>query len=123
MSKSKERFLKRKQRVRSTLKRRAYGKLRLSVYKSDCHIYAQLIDDAKGHTVASASTLEKELAKDLKVTSNIEAAIKIGATIAQRAIGKVNAQELDVIFDRGGYIYHGKIKALADAARQNGLKF
>ncbi len=118
-----ERFTRRQQRVRKSLKKKSYGKLRLSVYRSESHIYAQLIDDAKGHTVASASTLEKDIAKDLKVTSNIEAATKVGAVIAERAIKATKEKALEIIFDRGGYIYHGRVRALAEAARVNGLKF
>ncbi len=123
MATSRERFLKRKQRVRKSLSKKAYGKLRLSVYRSDCHIYAQLIDDAKGHTVASASTIDKDIAKGLKSSSNAEAASKVGAAIAERAVKAMKAKQVEVIFDRGGYIYHGRVKALAEAARVNGLKF
>ncbi|MDF3047848.1 MAG: ribosomal protein [Candidatus Midichloriaceae bacterium] len=118
-----KKFERRRQRVRTALQKRAYGRLRLSVYRSDAHIYAQLIDDSKGCTVASASTLEKDVAKGLKSTSNIEAATKVGATIAERAIKFSKNKDLEVVFDRGGYIYHGRVKALAEAARLNGLKF
>lgn len=91
---------------------------RLSVYRSDAHIYAQIIDDTKGHTLVSASTLDKSY--DLENTKNIEAAKKIGEMIAKRAL---EAGIEEVVFDRSGYVYHGRIKALADAARENGLKF
>ena len=97
-------------------------KLRLTVFKSNKYIYAQLIDDAKGHTHVSASSLEQALIKDngLKSSSNIEAARTVGAAIAKRALEK----GIDtIVFDRSGYVYHGKIKALADAAREAGLKF
>ncbi|RVU54077.1 50S ribosomal protein L18 [Anaerosphaera multitolerans] len=91
---------------------------RLSVYRSDAHIYAQIIDDEKGHTLASASTLDKSL--ELSSTKNLEAAKKIGETIAKRAL---DAGIEEVVFDRSGYLYHGRIKALAEAARETGLKF
>jgi large subunit ribosomal protein L18 len=123
MATSRERFIKRKQRARKSLSKKAYGKLRLSVYRSDSHIYVQLIDDAQGRTVASASTVDKEIAKGLKSLSNKEAASKVGAVIAERAIKAAKAKQLEVVFDRGGYLYHGRVKALAEAARENGLKF
>jgi len=91
---------------------------RLNVYRSNKNIYAQLIDDLSGVTLASASTLEKELS--LESTSNVEAAQKVGELIAKRAVEKGYTS---VVFDRGGYLYHGRIKALADAARENGLEF
>jgi large subunit ribosomal protein L18 len=95
-------------------------KPRLSVYKSLNHIYAQLIDDAAGKTILSASTLEKEINSAVKHGGNLDAAKKVGASIAKKALSK---QITDVVFDRGGYKYHGCIKALADAAREQGLKF
>lgn len=113
-------FKKRQARVRIALKNVANGKLRLSVFRSGKHIYAQIIDDIKGVTVASASTLDKEVRDDVKKTSTVEAAGVIGKTVAIRAI-KSGVSE--VVFDRGGYIYHGRVKALADAAREAGLKF
>ena len=91
---------------------------RLCVYRSGQHIYAQIIDDMKGHTLVSASTLDKSL--NLESTGNMEAAKAIGKEIGARALDK-GIQE--VVFDRSGYIYHGKIKALAEAAREAGLKF
>ena len=93
---------------------------RLSVFKSNKHIYAQIINDTKGHTLAASSTMEKAVSANLKSTSNIEAAKAIGADIAKKAndIGIST-----VIFDRGGFIFHGKLKALADAAREAGLRF
>ena len=92
------------------------------MFKSNKYIYAQLIDDTTGHTHVSASSIESALVKDneLKSTSNIDAAKAVGATIAKRAVDK----GIDtIVFDRSGYVYHGKIKALADAAREAGLKF
>ncbi|GHU58319.1 50S ribosomal protein L18 [Clostridia bacterium] len=93
---------------------------RLSVYRSNQHIYAQVIDDVAGKTLVAASTLEKDIAKSLKNTSNIEAAKAVGTAIAKKATAK-NIES--VVFDRGGYVYHGKVKALADSARESGLKF
>lgn len=113
-----ELFLKRRQRVRNKLKAMANGRLRLSVHRSSKNISVQLIDDAKGVTVAAASTLEKDLGFVGK--NNVEAAAKVGSTIAERA-KKAGIEEC--YFDRGGFLFHGKIKALADAAREGGLKF
>jgi large subunit ribosomal protein L18 len=95
-------------------------KPRLAVFKSEKHIYAQIIDDTKGHTLVSASTLDKELRQKLSKTYNIEAAKEVGRLIAQRAL---SLGIKTVVFDRGGFKYHGRIKALADAAREAGLKF
>ena len=110
-------FLKRRQRVRNKLRKSNVGKLRLSIHRSSKNISAQIIDDVNGVTLASASTLEKDLGFVGKNT--MEAAAKIGETIAERAkaAGVTEAQ-----FDRGGFLFHGRIKALADAARENGLK-
>jgi large subunit ribosomal protein L18 len=113
-----ELFLKRRLRVRNKIKAMSNGRLRLSVHRSSKNISVQLIDDVKGVTVASASSLEKELGVVGK--NNVEAAAKIGAAIAERA--KAAGVET-CYFDRGGFIFHGKIKALADAAREGGLKF
>lgn len=113
-----ELFLKRRVRVRNRIKAVAHGRLRLSVHRSSKNIMVQLIDDVKGVTVASASSLEKDLGFVGK--NNLEAAAKIGATIAERA--KAAGVE-ECYFDRGGFLFHGKIKALADAAREGGLKF
>lgn len=93
---------------------------RLSVFRSAKHIYAQLIDDEKGVTLASASTIDKELSGKLKNGGDVEAARKVGELIAERAKAKGYER---VVFDRGGYLYHGRIKALADAAREAGLQF
>ena len=107
----------RHKRIRKTLSGTA-EKPRLNVFKSNANINAQIIDDVKGVTLVSASTLEKEL--KIKNGGNIEAAKIIGAEIAKRA---KKAKIEEVVFDRGGYLYHGRVKALADAARENGLKF
>ena len=111
-------FLKRRLRVRNKLRAMANGRLRLSVHRSSKNISVQLIDDVKGVTLAAASTLEKGLG--LVGKNNVEAATKIGSTIAERA--KAAGVE-ECYFDRGGFLFHGKIKALADAAREGGLKF
>jgi len=104
--------------VRHTLKRVAYGRPRLSVFRSSKHIYAQVIDDVKGLTVASASSMEKDARG--KTGANVEAAKAVGKRVAERATAK---GVKEVQFDRGSYLYHGRIKALADAAREGGLKF
>ena len=120
MSTPRELFNKRKERVRYDLKKVANGKSRLSVFRSGRHIYAQIIDDAKGSTIVSASTLDKEVRENMKKSSTIEAASFIGKLVAEKAL-KSGLSE--VVFDRGGYIYHGRVKALAEAARAAGLKF
>jgi len=96
------------------------GRTRLSVFRSSKHIHAQLIDDAKGMTLAAASSLEKSLREGAKTGANIAAAKAVGKLLAERAREKGIK---DVVFDRGGYLYHGRIKALADAAREGGLNF
>ncbi|WP_149140228.1 50S ribosomal protein L18 [Gemmobacter caeruleus] len=113
-----ELFLKRRLRVRNKLKSMSAGRARLSVHRSSKNISVQLIDDVRGVTLAAASTLEKDLGFVGK--NNLEAAAKVGATIAERA-KKAGVEEC--YFDRGGFLFHGKIKALADAAREGGLKF
>ncbi|MDE3121190.1 MAG: 50S ribosomal protein L18 [Paracoccaceae bacterium] len=113
-----ELFLKRRLRVRNKIKAMSNGKLRLSVHRSSKNISVQLIDDVKGVTIAAASSLEKDLGVVGK--NNVEAATKVGAAIAERA-KKAGVEEC--FFDRGGFLFHGKIKALADAAREGGLKF
>ena len=112
-----ELFQKRRRRVRDKLRKVNVGKLRLSVNRSNKNISAQLIDDVAGKTIASASSLEKDLGVVGK--NNIEAATKVGAAIAERA-KKAGVEE--AYFDRGGFLFHGKVKALADAAREGGLK-
>jgi large subunit ribosomal protein L18 len=110
----------RKARVRRSLRARAYGKPRLSVFRSSKQIYAQIIDDEKGTTLVAASSLEKDMRGSLKNGSTVDAAKVIGKLIAERAS---KAGIKDVVFDRGGYIYHGRVKALADGAREGGLNF
>lgn len=107
-------------RVRRKLKAVANGQPRLSVYRSSKNIYAQVIDDAKGHTVAAASTLDKDLKGKLKTGADVSAASEIGKLIAERA-KKAGVEK--VVFDRGPYLFHGRVKALADAAREGGLEF
>jgi large subunit ribosomal protein L18 len=112
--------LKRAYRTRASLRKRAGGRLRLSIFRSSKHIYAQVIDDAKGVTLATASSVDKELKGKLKTGADTGAASEVGKLIAQRAKEKgVEA----VYFDRGGYLYHGRVRALADAAREGGLQF
>ena len=120
MSKLSDRTARRAATVRRKVKLAARGRARLSVFRSSQHIHVQLIDDEKGVTVASASTLEKAVREKAKTGANIEAAKTIGKLIAERAKEKGIK---DVVFDRGSYIYHGRIKALADAAREGGLNF
>ncbi len=110
----------RKARVRKALKARAFGRPRLSVFRSDRNIYAQIIDDSTGRTLAAASTLEKDLRSSIKNGATSEAAATIGKLIAERG---VKAGVGEVVFDRGAYLYHGRVKALADAAREGGLQF
>jgi len=110
----------RKQRVRLSLRRSANGRPRLSVFRSSKHIYAQVIDDLKGETVASAASLEKTMRDAGKTGANIDAAKAVGKLLAERAVQK---GVKEVVFDRGSYLYHGRVKALADAARESGLSF
>ena len=110
----------RRQRVRTAIRKRANGRPRLSVFRSSKHIYAQVIDDADGKTLASASSLEKDLRSSLKTGADKGAAAAVGKLVAERA---VSAGVKDVVFDRGSYIFHGRVKALADAAREGGLNF
>jgi large subunit ribosomal protein L18 len=108
--------------VRRAIKRAAGtgGRARLSVFRSSKHIYAQVIDDTHGETLAAASSLEKTLRDGAKTGANVDAAKAVGKLVAERALQKgIDA----VVFDRGSYLYHGRIKALADAAREGGLKF
>ncbi|WP_457797916.1 50S ribosomal protein L18 [Methylocystis sp. S23] len=110
----------RKARVRKAIRERAYGRPRLSVFRSSKQIYAQIIDDEKGQTIASASSIEKANRESLKTGANVEAAKVVGKLIAERAAEKGVTQ---VVFDRGAYMYHGRVKALADGAREGGLEF
>ncbi len=111
-------FLKRRMRVRNKLRKTSDGRPRLSVHRSNKNISVQLIDDVAGTTLASASSLEKDLGVVGK--NNVEASAKVGAAIAERA---KKAGVETCYFDRGGFLFHGKVKALADAAREGGLKF
>lgn len=106
-------------RIRNKIKGTA-ARPRLAVFRSDNHIYAQIIDDATAHTLVAASTMEKDIKSKVGKTSNVDAAKAVGAAIAEKAVAKGIDQ---VVFDRGGYLYHGRIEALADAAREAGLKF
>ena len=112
--------LRRKLRIRRAIKKAANGRPRLSVFRSSQHIYAQVIDDAQGATLAAASSLEKDLRGNLKTGADKAAAAEVGRLVAERA--KAAGVE-KVVFDRGAYIYHGRIKALAEAAREGGLQF
>lgn len=120
MASRKETLQRRAMRVRRQIKIVANGRLRLSVYRSNQNIYAQIIDDARGHTVAFASTLDSSISKSLKNGAGCEAASAVGKLVAERA---VKAGVKNVVFDRGPYIYHGRVKALAEAAREGGLSF
>ena len=120
MATVKARTARRQATVRRAIKDAATGRARLSVFRSSKHIYAQVIDDAKGETVAAASSIEKTMRDGGKTGANIDAAKAVGKLVAQRALEK---GVKDVVFDRGGYLYHGRVKALADAAREGGLKF
>ena len=115
-----DRTLRRTAKVRRNVRRAAGQRARLSVFRSSKHIYVQVIDDSTGRTLASASSLEKDMRGALKTGANVAAAKAIGKLIAERAAAKGIK---DVVFDRGGYLYHGRVKALADAAREGGLKF
>lgn len=110
----------RKARVRRAIRSAANGRPRLSVFRSSKHIYAQIIDDKNGVTVASASSLEKDLKTALKTGADVAAASAVGKLVAERA---VQAGVTAVVFDRGAYLYHGRVKALADGAREGGLSF
>jgi large subunit ribosomal protein L18 len=120
MQLNKELYNRRKERMRRKLKAVSGGRPRLSVYRSNMHIYAQIIDDKTGKTLAAASTNEKETATSAKNGANVDAAKVVGKLIAERGL---SAGVKTAVFDRAGYIYHGRVKALADAARENGLQF
>ncbi len=120
MPNSKKLFERRRNRVRTGLRKIAGDRARLSIHRTNQHIYAQVIDDQNSVTVAAASTLDEGLRKGLKVGSNSEAAAAVGKLIADRA---KSAGVKQVVFDRGGFLYHGRVKALADAAREAGLDF
>lgn len=110
----------RKARVRKQIRKAANGRPRLSVFRSSKQIYAQIIDDANGVTVAAASTIEKDIKGKIKTGADVAAATQIGKLIAERALA---AGVKAVVFDRGQYIYHGRVKALAEGAREGGLEF
>jgi large subunit ribosomal protein L18 len=110
----------RRERVRRQVRKVANGRPRLSVYRSGRHIYAQVIDDLAGRTVAAASSLEKDMRSSLKTGADTNAAAEVGKLVASRA---KEAGVENVVFDRGAYRYHGRVKALADAAREGGLNF
>jgi large subunit ribosomal protein L18 len=120
MANTNQLFDRRKARVRRALAERNPGRPRLSVHRSGKHIYAQIIDDKAGKTLAAASSLEKDMRTSLKTGADKNAAAAVGKLIAERA---KKAGLAEVVFDRGGYIYHGRVKALADAARAGGLSF
>jgi large subunit ribosomal protein L18 len=117
---SRELFIRRRRRNRASISKLGCGKPRLSVHRSSKNIYAQIIDDKSGVTIVSASTLDKDLRSSIKSGANMDAATTIGKLVAERAMQKGIS---NVVFDRGGFIYHGRVRALADAAREAGLKF
>jgi len=110
----------RRERVRHHIRVKSSGRPRLSVFRSGLHIYAQVIDDRRGATLAAASTIDKQLKSGLKTGATIDAAKAVGKLLAERAIA---AGIKEVVFDRGAYLFHGRVKALADAAREGGLSF
>jgi large subunit ribosomal protein L18 len=110
----------RRQRLRFQLRHKSNGRPRLSVFRSGKHIYAQVIDDGHSRTVAAASSLDKTLRETLRTGADKEAAAAVGKLVAERALAAGIKQ---VVFDRGAYLYHGRVKALADAAREGGLDF
>jgi len=120
MATVKVRTARRKGVTRRRIKEAGRGRARLTVFRSSKHIYAQVIDDTKGATLASASSIEKDMRGSLKTGADIDAAKAVGKLVAERATQKGVSE---VVFDRGSYLYHGRIKALADAAREGGLKF
>ena len=120
MANTRDAELRRKARVRRAIRKAAYGRPRLSVFRSSKQIYAQVIDDERGHTLAAASSLEKDMRDKLKTGADVAAAAEVGRLVAQRA---KEAGVSKVVFDRSGYLYHGRVKALADAAREGGLDF
>ena len=112
--------IRRKQRVRTKLRKVAKGRVRLSIHRTGKHMYAQLIDDAQGKTLAAASTAEKDVRAKVKNGASMEGAKTVGELIAKRA---KEAKVDNIVFDRGSFIFHGRVKALAEAAREAGLKF
>ena len=120
MSGSKELQQRRRTRLRYQLRQKSVGRPRLSVFRSGKHIYAQVIDDTQGRTLAAASSLDGNLRENLKTGADKSAAAAVGKLVAERAMAAGITQ---VVFDRGAYLYHGRVKALADAAREGGLAF
>jgi large subunit ribosomal protein L18 len=120
MSQGNDLFSRRERRTRAQLRRKAAGRPRLTVFRSSKHIYAQVIDDGRGATLAAASSIDKGLQGKLKTGADIAAAKEVGKLIAERAVA---AGVKEVVFDRGAYMFHGRVKALADAAREGGLQF
>jgi large subunit ribosomal protein L18 len=120
MAKTKTLFARRQRRTRYALRQAGAGRPRLSVFRSGKHIYAQVIDDRKGATLASASSLDEDVKGKIKTGADKSAATEVGKLIAQRAIA---AGVKEVVFDRGGYMFHGRVAALANAAREGGLSF
>ena len=120
MKSNKQLSIQRRNRVRSGLRKRAKDRLRLSVFRSGRHIYAQIIDDEKGATLAAASSLDKDMKSNTQNGKGIEVAGTVGKLIAARA---KDVGISKVVFDRGAYLYHGRVKALAEAARESGLAF
>lgn len=110
----------RRERLRFQLRQKSHGRPRLSIFRSSEHIYAQVIDDAQGRTLAAASSIEKPMRESLKTGADKAAAAAVGKLVAERAVA---AGVTEVVFDRGSYLYHGRVKALADAAREGGLSF
>lgn len=120
MNNTKSLFERRQRRVRHTVRKRANNRPRLSVFRSSKHIYAQVIDDAEGRTLASASSLDGDLRGKLKTGADTAAAKEVGLLVAARA---KQAGVSEIVFDRGGYLFHGRVKALAEGAREGGLSF
>jgi large subunit ribosomal protein L18 len=120
MSANQDLRVRRRERLRFQLRQKSGGRVRLSVFRSSKHIYAQVIDDVAGRTLAAASSLDQDLRKALKTGADTDAAAAVGKLVAERAVA---AGVKEVVFDRGAYLYHGRVKALADAAREGGLAF
>jgi large subunit ribosomal protein L18 len=120
MSNPKDLVVRRQRRVRSQIRRKSSGRPRLTVFRSSKHIYAQVVDDSRGATVAAASSVDHDLKGKIKTGADKAAAVEVGKLIASRAIA---AGITEVVFDRGAYMFHGRVKALADAAREGGLQF
>ena len=119
-NRSQELYRRRRDRVRAKVRKVAGDRVRLTVFRSNQHIYAQIVNDTEGRTMAAASTVEKDIKTSVGKGGNIDAAKAVGVAIAKRAVA---AGVKVVVFDRGGYLYHGRVKALAEAAREGGLSF